>query len=313
MKKILAIGSVTTDVLVKKVDSLPKTGTLVGIDNVTMLPGGCAVNAAIDLKKLGADVALSCLIGEDLFGDALISKFNSIGLETKGVVKDPNTPTTVSIVLINSKGERSFLYNPGSAAAFKREHIDKELVDESQIIFVAGEMLLPSFEGKDLADFFAEMKQLGKMTVMDTAWDKDGRWLERIKDALPYTDLFMPSREEAELLSGKTDPNEIADFFFDMGCKSVIVKLGKQGALICRNRSDRFHQPCFDKGVRVADTTGAGDAFCSGFIYGIANDWSYEKSAEFASCVAACCIEKTGASEGILSYEETIRRLETNV
>ena len=87
----------TTDVLVKKVDNLPKTGTLVGIENVVMLPGGCAVNAAIDLKKLGADVALSCLIGEDLFGDALISKFNIKLL--KSIFADPVEAILSSIII----------------------------------------------------------------------------------------------------------------------------------------------------------------------------------------------------------------------
>lgn len=308
MKKILTIGSVTADVLVKTVDSLPRFGTLVGIDDVKMLPGGCAVNAAIDLKKLGADVSLSCLIGNDSFGDMLIGKFEDIGLETKGVIRSPYVATTVSVVLINSGGERSFLYNPGSSAEFNMGHIEKELAEGADIVFVAGQMLLPSFEGKDLAEFFCQMKEKGKITVMDTAWDKDGKWLCRIKDALPYTDLFMPSYDEAKLISGKTEPEEIADFFFDMGCKSVVIKLGKQGALICRARDDRFYQPCFE-GVTVVDTTGAGDAFCGGFLFGIARGWNYESSARFAACVAACCIEKTGASEGILSFEKTLERL----
>ncbi len=308
MKKILAIGSVTADVLVKRVDALPKAGTLSGIDNVFMLPGGCAVNAAIDLKKLGADISLSCLIGNDGFGSMLLTKFKEVGLDTKGVIVSNDVSTTVSIVLINSNGERSFLYNPGSAAVFTKEHIDKKLTDEADIIFVAGEMLLPSFEGKDLAEFFSEMRSKGKITVMDTAWDKDGKWLERIKDALPFTDLFMPSREEAELISGKTDPDEIADFFFDCGCRSVIIKLGKEGALICPERETRFRQGCAPC-REVVDTTGAGDSFCAGFLFGISNGWSFERSARFASCVASCCIEKTGASEGILSYEKTIERL----
>lgn len=308
MKKILTIGSVTADILVKTVDSLPKSGTLVGINDVKMLPGGCAVNSAIDLKKLGADVALSCLIGSDSFGDMLMSKFGDIGLETKGVIRSSGVSTTVSVVLINSSGERSFLYNPGSSAEFNLSHIEEELTNRADIVFVAGQMLLPSFEGKDLAEFFCKMKKQGKMTVMDTAWDKDGRWLERIKDALKYTDLFMPSYDEAKLISGKTEPDEIADCFFELGCGSVIIKLGKHGAFICKDRNARFYQPCFEE-VNVVDTTGAGDAFCGGFLFGIAKGWSFEGSAKFAACVAACCIEKTGASEGILSFEKTIKRL----
>jgi sugar/nucleoside kinase (ribokinase family) len=129
-------------------------------------------------------------------------------------------------------------------------------------------MLLPSFEGEDLAAFMKKAREDGKMTVMDTAWDKDGKWLCRIKEALPFTDLFMPSFEEAKALSGESDPEKIADFFFDCGCGSVIIKLGKQGALLCEKRDQRIYVPIVE-GVTVKDTTGAGDAFCAGFLYGI--------------------------------------------
>lgn len=308
MKKILTLGSVTADILVNTVDQFPSPGILQGIDNVKILPGGCAVNAAIDIKKLGGDIALSCLIGDDALGKMLLNYFKNIDLTCEGIVVDPTVETTVSIVLINSFGERSFLYNPGSSAEFGIKHINIELIKKSDIIFVAGQMLLPSFEGDDLADFFKQMKSLGKYTVMDTAWDKDGKWLSRIEKALPYTDLFMPSKEEAIIMSGQKDPEKIADFFFEKGCKSVIIKLGSAGSLVCENYDNRFYQPII-KGTAVVDSTGAGDSYCSGFLFGLARNWNFNKCAEFASCVASCCIEKKGASEGILSFEKTLSRL----
>lgn len=308
MKKILSLGSVTVDVLMHPVDSLPPAGVLQGVEGVRALPGGCAVNAALDLHKLGAEVTLSCLIGDDPFGRMLLDYFEEEGLPTNGVIKDKDVATTVSVVLINSTGERSFLYYPGSAAKYTREHISDELVKEADIVFVAGEMIIPSFEGKILADFFRYAKSLGKMTVMDTAWDKDGVWLPKIEEALPMTDLFMPSREEAAAFSGQTDPEKMADFFFDHGCKSVVIKLGKEGALICKSRNERFYQSICECD-NVVDTTGAGDAFCSGFLYGIAKGWSYERSAKLASLVSACCIEERGASAGIKSFSDTLRRI----
>lgn len=309
LKKILCLGSVTVDIIVHPVDALPNVGCLQGVEGVKPLPGGCAVNAALDLQKLGADVEISCLIGKDPFGSILTEHFKAQGLSINGVVVDPNTATTVSIVLINSQGERSFLYYPGSASEYNYKHIDKKISNQSDIIFVAGQMILPSFEGEDLAKYLKEMKDLGKMTVMDTAWDKDGKWLSRIKDALPFTDLFMPSREEAEALSGLKEPEEIADFFFDMGCKSVVIKLGKEGALVCESRDERFYQPIFDN-INVVDTTGAGDAFCAGFLYGLSKDWSYQRCAKLASLVSACCIEERGASTGIKSFTETLLKID---
>ena len=68
MKKVLCIGSVTTDVMLKPVDNLPAPGALQFIDSSSMFVGGCASNAAMDLAKLGVPVALSCKVGDDLFG-----------------------------------------------------------------------------------------------------------------------------------------------------------------------------------------------------------------------------------------------------
>lgn len=311
LKKILSLGSVTVDILMHPVDRLPTPGVLQGVDGVSALPGGCAVNAALDLKRLGADVELSCLIGNDPFGKILIDHFEREGLSTRGVVSDPSQYTTVSVVLINSTAERSFLYYPGSAANYTQCHVSRELLDEAEIIFVAGQMILPSFEGEVLRDFFKEMKSLGKMTVMDTAWDKDGIWLPRIKDALAYTDLFMPSYEEAQALSHCTNPEKMADFFFDLGCKSVVIKLGKKGALICKSKNERFYQPIFND-VTVVDTTGAGDAFCAGFLFGIAKGWSYERSARLACLVSASCIQSRGASSGIKSFTDTLKMVGIN-
>jgi sugar/nucleoside kinase (ribokinase family) len=307
MKRILCIGSVTADLLLRPVDALPVPGTLQGVESVTVYPGGCAVNAALDLQRLGGQVKLSCLVGKDTFAKTLCSHFEKEGLSTFGVVSREDVSTTVSVVLISSLGERSFLYLPGSAALFKKEDILPEVYDEADIVFVAGAMLLPSFEGEDLAAFMKKAREDGKMTVMDTAWDKDGKWLCRIKEALPFTDLFMPSFEEAKALSGESDPEKIADFFFDCGCGSVIIKLGKQGALLCEKRDQRMYVPIVE-GVTVKDTTGAGDAFCAGFLYGISKGWSYERSGSFACAVSACCIEQTGASAGVCSAEKILER-----
>lgn len=308
MKKILCIGSVTVDVLASPVNGMPKPGTLQGVDSVEVHPGGCAVNAALDLQKLGGNVALSCLIGEDSFGELLKSRFQKAGLPLDGVVQTSLAGTTVSVVLIQSSGERSFLYYPGSSALFEKKHIAKTLTEEADIVFVAGVMLLPSFEGQGLADFMKEMKASGKMTVMDTAWDKDGEWLPKLLDALPYTDLFMPSLEEAAALSGQRDPEKMADFFFDLGCSSVVIKLGKKGALICEKRDKRFYLPALSH-IAAVDTTGAGDSFCAGFLFGISSGWDFDACGRFANAVAACCVSATGASTGIRTYEETLKLL----
>lgn len=303
LKRILCAGSVTADVIVTPADSVPTPGTLRAVEGVSTHVGGCAANAAIDLAKLGVPVTLSCKVGRDSFGRFVRETAGEAGVDIRGIVEDGGVSTTVSIVCVNSSGERSFLYNPGSAAAYTLEDIDLRLVEECDIVFVAGAMLLTSFDGEPCARFMEEARAKGKFTVMDTAWDFADVWLPKVEAVLPHLDLFMPSLEEAQKLTGEADPDRIADRFFEMGVANVIVKLGKEGALFCPAGRERFRLPTY-RSIKPVDTTGAGDSFCAGFLAGLAQGWDFRESGAFANAVGTHCIMAVGASTGIRSITE---------
>ncbi|MBQ8338635.1 MAG: carbohydrate kinase family protein [Oscillospiraceae bacterium] len=307
MKKVLCVGSVTTDVIVSPVDNIPNPGELKAIKSASTHVGGCAANAANDLAKLGVPVVLSCKVGKDSFGDFVKSTAKANGVDVKGVVSG-DVDTTVSIVCVSSQGERSFLYNPGSAADFKLSDIPDELIDECDIVFVAGAMLLTSFDGAPCAELMRRAREKGKYTVMDTAWDFDDVWLPKIREVIPHLDLFMPSVDEAAKLTGLSpkDPDAIADKLFELGAENVIVKVGKHGALICEKNKERYTLPTY-MSIKPVDSTGAGDSFCAGFLAGLAQGWDYKKSGQFANAVGTHCIQKIGASTGIVSIEETLK------
>lgn len=311
MKKILCIGSVTTDVIVSPADSIPTPGTLRAVDSVSTHVGGCAANAAIDLAKLGVPVLLSCKVGADSFGDFVEKTAADSGVDVRGVVRDPQVSTTVSIVCVSSSGERSFLYNPGSASAFVREDVPDELLQEADIVFVAGAMLLTKFDGEPCAALLHRARELGKTTVMDTAWDFEDIWLPKVRAALPELDLFMPSLEEAAKLTGESDPNRIADRLFEMGARNVVVKVGKDGALVCPAGEERMLLPTY-RSIKPVDTTGAGDSFCAGFLAGLAQGWDYRRCGAFANAVGTHCIMAVGASTGIKSIPEILQFMDTH-
>ena len=298
MKKVVCIGSVTTDIIVSPADSIPTPGTLRSVGSISSHVGGCASNAAIDLAKIGIPVILSCKVGADSFGDFVKETAEKSGVDICGVVTDPSCATTVSIACVNSSGERSFLYNPGSTSVFHREDISSEITDACDIIFVAGAMLLTEFDGEPCAAFLKEMQRQGKYTVMDTAWDFEDIWMPKVEASIPYLDLFMPSYGEASMLTGKRDIREIAEQFIAMGAKNVIIKDGSNGVYI--RRSGRAGVMCPPlKTITPKDTTGAGDSYCAGFLAGLSQDWSYEECADFASVTALSCIMEIGASTGI--------------
>ena len=113
------------------------------------------------------------------------------------------------------------------------------------------------------------------------------------------------------LLTGESDPHRIADRLLDMGPRSVIVKLGKDGALICPAGEDRMLLPTY-RSIKPIDTTGAGDSFCAGFLAGLAQGWDYRRSGAFANAVGTHCIMAMGASTGIQSIPDILSFMDTH-
>lgn len=311
MKKVLCCGSVTTDLLVKPVDSVPTPGTLRSVDSITTSVGGCATNCAIDLGKIGVPVAASCRVGEDFYGEFVKSELAKNNVDVAGVTMCGPSPTTLSIVCIQSSGERSFLYNPASTADYCPDDINWDVVDSCDIVFYTGAMLMTAFDGQPCADFLRECRRRGKFTVLDTAWDFDDVWLPKLEAVFDGLDLFMPSYEEAVKLSGEKEPEKIAAFFFARGVKNMIIKLGADGAYIQPQGEEGRICPTY-RSIKPVDTTGAGDSFCAGFLAGLAQDWDFDRAAKFANAVGTHCIMKVGASAGIKPMAEILKFMDEN-
>ncbi|MCD6322822.1 MAG: carbohydrate kinase, partial [Clostridiales bacterium] len=106
-------------------------------------------------------------------------------------------------------------------------------------------------------------------------------------------------------ISGKTNPTDIADEFFKCGVKNVAIKLGKDGCYIKTADKKEFTIPTF-LNIKAVETTGAGDAFSSGFITGILKGWPLDKCGLFANAVGTFSVSQVGASTGIKSLKKTI-------
>lgn len=311
MSKVLCIGSITADVIVSPVSKLPEPGTMNSVESTTLHVGGCASNAAIDMSILGVQTVLAAKVGNDEFGNYVRKTIAGHGVDVKGLISDDNVNTTVSIVCVDNDGERSFIYMPGSTADYNIDEFDMSLLDDCDIVFYTGAMLMTKLDGAGCAKIMKRAKELGKYTIMDTAWDFQDIWLPKIKEVIPYLDLFMPSIDEAAKLTGETDCNKIADKLFELGAKNVIIKWGKNGALVCPAGQERRVIPTYRK-IKSIDTTGAGDSFCAGFIAGQLMGWDYYKSAQLANAVGTHCIMGVGAHSGIKPMADILKFMEEN-
>ncbi len=309
MFDVLCVGILVADAIAKPVVSIPSKGKLALTDRISLHSGGCATTAAINLAKLGRKPAIAGKIGDDGFGRFLANELQHAGVDTEALVMDPAASTSASLVIVTPDGERSFIHSLGANGEFCEKDIRYDVVARSKIVFVAGTMLMPAFDGADCALFLQKCKEMGKITALDTAWDAQGRWMRVLEPCMPYIDYFLPSYEEARMLSGKDDPDEMADVFLSLGPHTVVIKLGSDGCLIRTKDGQRYKIPTFDR-IQAVDTTGAGDSFCAGFLTGLSHGWDLHTCGRFANAVGTHCVMAVGASTGIRSEAEILRFME---
>jgi sugar/nucleoside kinase (ribokinase family) len=311
MFDVTCVGILVADAIARTVDGLPESGKLELIDKIELFSGGCAANSAIDMSKLGLNIAIVGKIGNDGFGKFMFNSLKDEKVNVEGLKVDGNTGTSSSLVTVDSNGERSFLHYLGANAEFVIDDINFDIIENSKIIFVAGTMLMPKFDGIQCADFLKNVKEMGKYTVLDTAWDSKGRWMNLLNPCMKYIDLFIPSLEEAIMFSGKEEPEEISDVFLSMGVKTVVIKLGKKGCFIKDQNGEKHLIPTYTK-VKAVDTTGAGDSFVAGFLTGLTKGWNLYECGKFANAVGTHCVMAAGASTGIKNFEETFMFIKNN-
>ena len=302
---VACVGILCADVLAKPVDQLPEKGKLGLIDQLQLQIGGCASNTAIDLAKIGLTSVMIGKIGADGFGKFLQETLPHEGVATEGLSVDQSVQTSASVVLIGRDGERSILHCLGSNSRFTFEDINLELVKQSKILFIAGTFLMPQFDGVGAEKLLQLANEAGLVCCMDTAWDSTGQWMNKIEGTLKYLDWFMPSYEEAKELSGKTEPAAIAEVFRAKGTKNVVIKLGKDGCYVKPEHEPGVYTPTYHE-IEVIDTSGAGDAFCAGFLTGLVKGWDIRECARFANAVGTYCVMAIGTTTGIKTLEETL-------
>lgn len=306
MKKVACLGILVADVMTDPIDAMPEPGKLVNIDSVTVHNGGNAMTASINLKKMGVEAKILGKVGNDIFGSYLRDCLDRFEVDTRGLKVDENVQTSVSIVLLDATGERSFLHCTGTNAVLSIDDINWDVVKESDCVFVTGSFLMNIFDGDETAQFLKKCKEMGKTTFLDVCWDASGRWGEVIDRSMPYIDYFMPSVDEAVEIAGCSDPDDMADEFMKRGVKNVVIKLGKKGAYLRLAGTDKGKIFPAVGDVKRVDTTGAGDSFCSGFLAAYARGESEEFCVRFANTVGALCVTAKGATAGTKGYDETL-------
>jgi sugar/nucleoside kinase (ribokinase family) len=298
---VFCVGNAVVDVLARPVQSFPAAGASQRLEQVTLGPGGNAINTAIALARLGNKVRVAAAVGSDRLGQLLREAARADGVDASNLVTLEGLSTSVTIVLIEPGGERRFLHFRGANAMFSLPHLNWELVKGARVFHYASAFALPAFDGVPLEQAMARAKQLGCLTSMNICWDVQGRWLPLIRPALAYTDFVLPHLDEGRQLTGESEPAAIVRCLRGLGVRTVVVKLGSTGCYV-EGPEGGFTSPGFP--VDAVDTTGAGDCFAGAFLAAICRGDGLAQAARFANAAGALCTLAMGGSDAAPRRQE---------
>jgi sugar/nucleoside kinase (ribokinase family) len=303
---VVVAGVAVADMIGRPIDLScpPAKGGLQLLDSVTLTTGGNVSNTGIDLAKLGFRVAAVTRIGNDTLGEFVQSQYRRHKLTTDGVVVDRQRQTAATFVAVDKHGERTFLHTRGCLDKLGKQDILRSLpVIRRAKLFAFGYLGLLHTVEPDLPEICATVKRRTKAKVLVDTGGNPRRNPALMKRLLPFVDYFIPSLDEATILTGDSRPEEIVRRLRGWGAAGVVgVKLGAEGCYITSPAGAAYVPPVRVR--HVVDATGAGDAFVAGFLAATLKGFAPVPAARLANAVAASCVTAVGASTAIRPFRE---------
>jgi ribokinase len=287
---VVGFGAINLD-KIYLVDKIPKADEEGFVKDLQLFPGGSAANTIVGLSRLGLKTGYVGKVGNDGDGKTLLQDFQNEGVDTSAVIISEGRSGN-ALIFVDEEGNRAILVDPGVNDTIKFEEIDVDLIKKYRI------MHLTSFICKNGLDSLNSQKKIVKemeKVSFDPGMVYAERGLDDIGEILKYTTVFLPNRSEIELLFGM-EYREAAESCIEMGIDVVVVKMGSEGCYIKTRNRETFIKALK---VEVVDTTGAGDAFNAGFLYGYLKGRDVEECGKLGNIVASHCIQKVGARSGL--------------
>lgn len=315
-KSIIGIGNALMDIVVKlpndeilKQNNLPK-GSMILVDAETsasinqqtndfeklLAPGGSVANTIDGLAHLGADAAFVGKVGKDELGKKYHDDLVAIG--AKPNLFESETSTGVAMALVTPDSERTFGTYLGAAIELSPNDLNIELFREHDIAYIEGYLV----QNHDLVRKAAEMARKAGLTIaIDLAsYNIVEENIDFLKEIVSeYVDIIFANEEEAKAFTGQ-EPEEAILTLAGL-CDIAIVKVGKKGSLI-KSGKELIRIGIIE--AKCIDTTGAGDLYAAGFLYGLANNFNFQKCGEIASITAGNVISVYGARMNETTWED---------
>lgn len=300
---ILVIGEINCD-LVLRGSAVPEFGQVEKlVEDADLTIGSSSCIFACGAARLGLRVGFAGLTGADTFGRFMLEAMQARGVEVSGVVIDPTQKTGLTVILSHGN-DRAILTYPGAMAALSAAHIDLAYLRRARHVHIGGYYMLDALRPA-VPDLFAAVRAAGASTSLDTNYDPRETWAGGIDAALAQTDVFLPN--EAELLAITRQPSvDLALDALSDRVGLIAVKCGERGGLAWRSgeRAEAGILP-----VELVDTTGAGDSFDAGFLYGYLQGWSLDAMLHLGTACGSLSTRAAGGTQAQATLEEALEAL----
>lgn len=279
---VAGTSSTNLDLFFIGLDRLPDVGQEQYARGFDLQMGGGIPGTMILLSRLGIPVRLQTALGRDLFSAYAAGQFRAAGIEPVNLWDGASDaiPLNLSVAMLTSADRTFVSYSDGFAVT---DAVLTRIYQASAGSAVC--VMDPRF-----TDVYEQLHREGTKLVLDPGWD-DRMSVRRDRRLLELADFYTPNRMEAMQITGRDTPAEAArvlgDFF-----ETVLIKLDAEGCLIQNNGSQRILPPVSDFGYR--DSTGAGDAFLAGFLYGLYRGRTVPEAALYGNITGAKCVSAVG-------------------
>lgn len=294
MAFIAGAGSTNVDLLYQGFDRLAGVGEELYCKDFSLQLGGGLPATLINLGRLGIETKIATELGNDIFSNFAKEKFIENGVTPTNLYNGEKIPLNITSAIILPKDRTFYSYGKGTIEP------DEKAMETFYNIATGSKICMMQLGG--FLPVYKKLKEEGTILVLDTGWD-DEMSFEKYDEYLSIADYYTPNRKEALRIAG-TDNEKEAAYALKKYFDRVVVKVDADGC-IGIDGDDYFFCPSIEEFKNV-DSTGAGDAFLAGFMYGLFYDYPLKDCIEYGNITGGKAVTAVGALSGYVTEKELL-------
>lgn len=294
---IVVLGDITVDIFAP-IEALPKSGDDCLSPRLELHCGGVAANAALALAKWGVPVRLLGCTGRDCFARIALDSLRRAGIDVSAVQQTDRALTGLMFIVVGPSGERTIFGSRGANAVLHATAAHAGYLNDAGAAHLVGYNYLTASVAEAADHLVERARRRGVQVSLDVGMEPSRKVGQKVLQVACKVDILFVSQAEATALTGKRDEQRALAALRACGAREVVLKLGEKGCLVLQGTV--VHRvPSF--AVRVADTTGAGDAFAAAFLRARLSGWPPMEAALVANAAGAAAASVMGAGERVPS------------